>query len=54
MLQKIFLAYHSIMWIILYWTFLNFMWKDKSLLEYINSFSTKKYEMNDKKILKYF
>ena len=30
------------------------MWKDKSLLEYTNSFSTKKYEKNDKKILQYF
>ena len=34
--------------------FIDFMLKDKSLLDYINLFSTKEYEKNDKLTLKYF
>ena len=34
--------------------FIDFMLKDKSLLEYTNSFSPNKYKKNDKVILKYF
>ena len=34
--------------------FIDFVLKGKSLLDYTNLFSPKKYEKNDKKILKYF
>ena len=34
--------------------FIDFMLKDKNLLDYTNSFSPSKYEKNDKIILKYF
>ena len=34
--------------------FIDFMLKDKSLLEYINLFSEDEYEKNDNIILKYF
>ena len=34
--------------------FIDFMLKDRSLLEYTNLFSPYEYEMNDKIILKYF
>ena len=34
--------------------FIDFMQKDKSLLDYTNLFSPKEYEKNDKVILKYF
>ena len=34
--------------------FIDFMLKGKSLLEYINLFSSNEYERNDKTILKYF
>ena len=34
--------------------FIDFMLKDKSLLEYTNLFSLRKYENNHKIILKYF
>ena len=34
--------------------FIDFMLKDKSLLDYTNLFSPNKYEKNDKIILKYF
>ena len=34
--------------------FIDFMLRGKSLLDYTNLFSPKKYEMNDKIILKYF
>ena len=34
--------------------FINFMLKDKSLLDYTNLFSPKEYAKNDKMILKYF
>ena len=34
--------------------FVDFMFKDKTLLEYTNLLSPKKYEKNDKIILKYF
>ena len=34
--------------------FIDFMLKDKSLLEYANLFSPNKYEMNNKAILKCF
>ena len=34
--------------------FIDFMLKDKSLLEYTNLFSPNDYEKNDKIILKYF
>ena len=34
--------------------FIDFMLKDKSLLEYKNLFSSNNYEKNDKIILKYF
>ena len=34
--------------------FIDFMIKDKSLLEYTNLFSRNDYDKNDKKILKYF
>ena len=34
--------------------FIDFMLKDKNLLEYTNLFSPNKYKMNDKLILKYF
>ena len=35
-------------------TFVNFMLKGKSLLDYTNLFSPNKYDKNDKIILKYF
>ena len=35
-------------------TFIDFMLKGKSLLDYTNLFSTIKYEKNNKTILKYF
>ena len=34
--------------------FTDFMWKDESLLEYVNLFSTNEYKKNDKIVLKYF
>ena len=34
--------------------FIDFMLKDKSLLDYTNLFSPNKYKKNDKIILKYF
>ena len=34
--------------------FINFMIKDKSLLDYTNLFSPNEYAKNDKMILKYF
>ena len=47
-------AYDSIMCGYFCIRFIDFMWKGKSLLGYINSFSLNGYEKNDKIILKYF
>ena len=47
-------AYNSIMCGYFYIGFIDFMLKDKSLLEYANLFSPNKYKRNDKIILKYF
>ena len=47
-------AYNSIMCEYFGIGFINFMIKGKSLLDYINLFSPKEYEKNDKITLKYF
>ena len=47
-------AYNSIMCGCFCIGFIDFMLKDKSLLDYTNLFSSKEYEKNDKIILKYF
>ena len=47
-------AYHSIMSEYFCIGFIDFMWKDKSLLEYANLFSPNEYKKNDKMVLKYF
>ena len=47
-------AYNSIMCGYFCIGFIDFMLKDKSLLEYANLFSPNKYKRNDKIILKYF
>ena len=47
-------VYSSIMWGCFCIGFIDFMLKDKSLLDYTNLFSSKEYEKNDKIILKYF
>ena len=47
-------AYHSIMYEYFYIGFIDFMWKDKNLLEYTTFFSPSEYKKNDKIILKYF
>ena len=41
-------AYHSIMYEYFCIGFIDFMWKDKSLLEYANLFSPNEYKKNDK------
>ena len=48
------LANDSISWVYLCTGFDNFMLKDKSLLEYRNSFFLNQYEENDDIVLKYF
>ena len=45
-------TYNSIMCVYFYIGFIDFMLKDRSLLEYKNLFSPNKYEKNDKIILK--
>ena len=47
-------AYNSIMCGYFCITFIDFMLKGKSLLDYTNLFSPNDYEKNDKMILKYF
>ena len=47
-------VYHSIMYEYVCIGFIDFTWKDKSLLEYANLFSPNEYKKNDKIILKYF
>ena len=48
------LANDSISWVYVCTGFDNFMLKDKSLLEYRNSFFLNQYEENDDIVLKYF
>ena len=47
-------AYNSVMCGYFCIGFIDFMLKDKNLLEYTNLFSPNKYKKNDKVILKYF
>ena len=47
-------TYDSVMWRYYFIRFIDFMLKDKSLLEYTNLFSPNDYEKNDKILLKYF
>ena len=47
-------AYDLIMFKYFYIGFIDFMLKDKILLDYTNLLSHNEYEKNDKKILKYF
>ena len=47
-------TYDSVMWGYYCIRFIDFMLKDKNLLEYTNLFSPNDYEKNDKTLLKYF
>ena len=47
-------VYDSIVCGYFYIGFTDFMLKNRSLLQYVNSFSPNEYEQNDKIILKYF